>query len=182
MGSEGLKAGMSAAVDAIGLPDELDPGEQLDLLGLPAPTPEQARAIELRRGPGRPAGARNKRTLAWADYLLARHANPVEVLLQIAESRVDELVAALGCSKLEALQEKRHAAVAAAPYVMQRQATAIDLTGAPAIHLTINRGESRPASVGLGSLAGRILEVLDNQDVSDDEETELQQNGEASDA
>src|SRR6185369_3969640 len=128
-------------------------------LGLPAPTLEQARAIAERRGPGRPAGARNKRTLAWADYLLARHANPVE-----------------------ALQEKRHAAVAAAPYVMQRQATAIDLTGAPAIHLTINRGESRPASVGLGSLAGRILEVLDNQEVSDDEPTELQQNGEASDA
>lgn len=181
MPNEGAKAGMTAAVDAIGLPEAQDEAEQLDLLGLPpvSLTPEGAALLDGIRARGRPAGSRNKRTLAWADYLLSRHANPVEVLLQIAESSVAELVLTLKCSPLEALQEKRHAAVAAAPYVMQKQAVAVDLTGSPPINLTITRGDGAVAAgVGAG-LAGRIIEVLENQELSEGASDEVEHGGSA---
>lgn len=160
--------GLKTALDALA-PTASGPvaePEQLDLLGLPV-TPA-AQALAEKRGPGRPPGARNKRTEAWAEYLLARYGSPLEVLMQIANMPIVELVAGLGCSALEALQEKRHAAIALAPYIHQRQAVAVDLTGAPAINLTINRNSTQVVSSGVGSLAGRIVEVLDNQELSED--------------
>jgi len=124
---------MAIAADADG-----EGEEQLDLLGLP---PLRAGAILAeRRGRGRPPGARNKRTEDLVAWLLGKYPSPLEGLLQMANARVDELAAQLGCTPLEALQEKRHAAIAALPYIHQRQAIAVDVTQRNVVHLTLEMG------------------------------------------
>ena len=122
----GEKTAAALAIGERPLTDQAE--EQLDLedlLGLP----QTAALVDLqaRRGPGRPAGARNRRTTEFADYLLSRYASPMEVLAQVAVARVDELAAQLGCTKLEALQEKRLAAIALVPYLHQKQPLAVNL-------------------------------------------------------
>ena len=159
-------SGLPAVLDQLRPQDAPAPGaaepEQLDLLGLPVPkagavvpavyTPAPA------PGRGRPAGSRNKRTAEWADFLLTRYGSPLEVLAQIAKADVADLVASLGCDRLAALQEKRHAAVALAPYIHQRQAVAIDLTQRQAVELTILHQDLEPEP---DSLAATILGVVD---------------------
>lgn len=136
--------------------------EQLDLLGLPVGVAANGEVLR-KAGPGRPAGSRNKRTEAWAEFLLSRYASPLEVLAQIATERVDVLAASLGCGKLEALQEKRHAAIALAPYLHQRQAVAVDVSGVQPIELHLHRG----GVTATGGVVGRIVEVLTNQELSE---------------
>lgn len=97
-----------------------------DLLGLPRTGDAARRAISevVRRGRvgGRPRGLHNHKTEYWIAYLTSRYASPLEVLAQLATSPVDALARELGCSRLAALQEKRHAAEALAPYLHQRLA------------------------------------------------------------
>lgn len=138
-----------------------DEPEQLDLIG--AVKPEKFRELQERRGPGRPPGARNKRTQEWAEYLLSRYASPLEVLMQIANARVDDLRKAIGCTSLEALQEKRLAAIAVIPYVHQKQPMAVDLTKTSFVQLIIQ--ESEPAQVGDDlTLTARVVEAVKNDD------------------
>lgn len=110
--------------------------EQLELLGAPV-----NEAVELvraqRRKPGRPPGSHNKRTTEMAAYLLSRYSSPLEVLAQIMTAGVAELAAALGCSKLEALQEKRLAAIALKDHLHSKMPIAVDMTNHKIIHLTI---------------------------------------------
>lgn len=139
--------------------------EQLDLIG----APETAAVIQIRekRGPGRRPGARNKRTVEMANYLLNRYASPLEVLMQIATMRVDELSASIGCTKLEALQEKRHAALAALPYIHQKQPVAVDLNSRSIVHLTIVEGEAAPgnsAEEDVITLTGQIVDAAEKAD------------------
>jgi hypothetical protein len=100
--------------------------EPSDLLGLPQ-TGEAARRSVSERGRrepvgGRPRGLHNRKTEYWIAYLTSRYASPLEVLAQLATAPVDTLARELGCSRLAALQEKRHAAEALAPYLHQRLA------------------------------------------------------------
>lgn len=163
----GLSA-VLAEMDASGAAPAAEP-EQLDLVGLPPPRPG-ARFVDKPRGAGRPPGARNKRTQAWADFLLARYASPLEVLMQIATAPVDELVAKLGCKPLEALGEKRLAAIGALPYLHQRQPLAIDLTNNRVVHLHIGdaprAGETGDGGSGV-TLLGHVAEIVENQGVDD---------------
>jgi hypothetical protein len=108
-----------------------------DLLGLPRPIVAPDGAPE-RRGPGRPPGSRNRRTVQWVDFLLRRYASPLEVLAQMATARVDDLKNQLGCNALEAFQEKRHAAIALAPFLHQRQPLALNVTERKVVYLTIS--------------------------------------------
>lgn len=121
--------------------------EQLDLLGL-EPVPNRA--------PGRPPGARNRRTERMVEFLLARYPDPREVLLQMAATPVGELAATLRCTQLEAFQEKRQAAIAVLPYVAARQPVAIDLTTRGLVHLTIEDGQG--AAGAEAELFGTIVE------------------------
>jgi hypothetical protein len=141
------EAGAGTAV----LPDE---AEQLDLLGL-------RDVPEAKRGRGRPPGARNRSVQDVADYLLAKYRDPLETLVQMAGAGVEELAAALGCSRLEAWQEKRHAAVAALPYIRQRQPQAVNLGVSQAVHLTIVDMPGDEPRVSVGSM----VEVVGNQRV-----------------
>jgi hypothetical protein len=85
--------------------------------------------VEERRGPGRPPGARNRRTLDMVAFLETRYASPMEVLAKLANTDTDELARELGCKRLEALQERRHAAVALMPYWHQKMPMEVDVTG-----------------------------------------------------
>lgn len=141
-----------------GFEDENEPAEQLDLLGVPQ-TPELM-LLRTQRGPGRPPGARNKRTERTVQFLLARHQDPREVLLAMAEARVDELTAALGCSAYQAWQEKRLAAIGVLPYVAQRQPLAVAFTGVRPIHLHMHGMEDANGVRDDDSIAARLVGMI----------------------
>ncbi|MGH7090306.1 MAG: DNA primase family protein [Stellaceae bacterium] len=75
-----------------------------------------------------------------AAFLLARHRDPREILLEIAAANVADLAALLGCTVLEAAQEKRLAAIAVLPYLVSKQLIAVDLRKQSVVHLTIQDG------------------------------------------
>jgi hypothetical protein len=119
-----------------------------------------------KRGPGRPPGARNKRTERTVAFLLSRHRDPRQVLLEIAEANVADLAALYGCSLFEAGQEKRLAAAAVLPYIAQRQPLAIDVTKRSVVYLTINDGafeETRDDGIGI---AAQVVQIQQLSDVS----------------
>jgi hypothetical protein len=139
-------------------PSELDAApEQIDLLaGLGAPINDAVQKLRNARTglPGRPLHSRNKRTLEMAAFLLSRYTSPLEVLAQIATAPIDELSASLGCTKLEALQEKRLAAIALKDHLHSKMPVAVDITDRKIIYLTI--GDLPPSASGA---AGEILDL-----------------------
>jgi hypothetical protein len=120
------------------------------------------------RGPGRPPGARNKRTERSTAFLLSRHRDPREVLLEIAEANVADLAALYGCTMMEAGQEKRLAAAAVLPYVAARMPLALDVTKRSVVYLTLNHGEAIEATekTGIG-LAAQVVEHAQVIDIAD---------------
>lgn len=120
--------------------DDLPPGddsEQLslaDFLGLP----ERPDGQPGNRHTGRPLGSKNRRTLEWIKFLESRYGNPLEILCQIAFARVDDLKAQLGCTALEALQEKRVAAAVAVPFFVKRQPIAVNFEQQKVVYLNID--------------------------------------------
>jgi hypothetical protein len=156
--------------------DDLDPtsegpmpeAEQLDLLGLP----ERRGGTELApRKPGRPLGARNRRTQEWADYITRHYGNPLVGLAQLAMASVAELHVRLGCTPLEAMQEKRLAMIALLPYIAQRQPLAVDVTNRQVVYLNISdvSGGADPASAGAEmTITGALMEIVENQGLSED--------------
>ncbi len=154
------------ALDAAPADDVVEEQLELDdLLGLP----ETTAVVSLRekRGPGRPPGAPNRRTVEMAQFLLKRYASPLEVLAQIATARVDELSQSLGCDKLEALQEKRLAAIALLPYVHQKQPVALDVTNRNVVHLNITIEEAQPREEvdedKTISLTARVVDAIEDK-------------------
>jgi len=162
-----VKLAMAAAGEDF---DEAAP--ELDL-GLPAPRSAAGRALVEERRRGRPPGARNKRTAATVERLLARHEDPRAVLLAIAETPVDELVACLGCKPLEAVQEKRLAALGVLPYIASRQPLAIDLTNHRVINLTIVEGEATAAPILDHGEDEAVVKVVENQCIDHDGESDV---------
>ena len=143
----------------VGVPAPDD--EQLtlaDLLGLPETSALKALREEEAKTGGRPKGALNKRTVEWAEFLLARYASPLEVLCQIANASVVELVASLGCTKLEALQEKRLAALGLAPYLHSKMPVSIDVHNRNFVYLTINNTQ-----FAVGEGAGLTATVIEHK-------------------
>lgn len=156
---------------------------QLDLLAeagdeaLPvAPTPEAAR-----RGPGRPPGARNKRTEILAAHYVRRHGDPLEALIALAMGSIEHTATELhrtiqalkakgvpiavdtkgrelsGIDVAEVMKLKVRAAEAALPYLHARRAP-IDSDG-EAVLPVLNIGVGvqvgaggRPAATGGGGL------------------------------
>lgn len=166
--SDDDKAGLKAALEAVG-PGAAPGGEaeQLALLPLAPARGELVAQAEGKRGPGRPKGAANKRTEAWASYLLGRYASPLEVLAQVMSRSVDELRAELACSRLEALEIQLKAAKELAPYLHQKQPMAIDAGEGGLVSLTINAAPAAPASgqavEGRLTLDARVIEENDEK-------------------
>ena len=153
------RTGLAAVAEDLGAGQEIARAgdvEQLDMLGLELPPS--------RKPTGRPVGQRNLRNQRVADYLLARYRDPLEGLVQMAGLGVADLAAALGCTRLEAFAEKRQCAIAALPYLHQRQAIAVDLTTRQAVYLSIvdDSGEAPSDAVQAAyEAAGMVLETAE---------------------
>lgn len=167
-----------AVAIALGQVDELidDEDEQLGLFGEPA-TEEGRLRTRIKRGPGRPPGARNRRTERTVAFLLARHRDPREVLLELAEANVADLAVLLGCTLYQAAQEKRLAAIGVLPYVAQRMPLAVDVTNRQVVYLTIQEGQVEQSEQGGDSVAVRVLQNVEYQDVTDVEAEQVGQTG-----
>jgi hypothetical protein len=147
---------------------EDDEPEQLGLFGEPE-SPEGMRlAVNRGRGPGRPPGARNKRTERTVRFLMSRHRDPREVLLEIAEANVFDLAALLGCSPHEAMQEKRLAAIGVLPYVAARITPEVLNDNRQVVHLTIHEGRSDAALAGGTGATATVLQNVEYQEVEPD--------------
>lgn len=94
-----MSTGPKAAFEAVGgaqavvaAADAREDGAQLDMLAESDRLDEQlpiAPSDAAKRGPGRPAGARNKRTEALASYYLRRHGDPLEALLTLGMGSIE---------------------------------------------------------------------------------------------
>lgn len=141
-------------------------------LGLFAPAQTDAGTLKQsegsQRGPGRPPGAKNKRTERTTAFLMARHRDPREVLLEIAEANVNDLAGLLKCTLHEALQEKRLAAIGVLPYVAQKLPLAVDVTNWKGIRLVIEDTAGDPAIAGVGAVAQVLNDVVYEEVERDD--------------
>lgn len=117
----GVKAAIELAggageppVEPVPVQAPLFPAAELGAL----PEGRTARQAVLRgpRGPGRPAGARNKATLEWRDYLLQRYGSALIGLAEIAARSPADLALELGCKPLEAFDRQLKALIELAPY------------------------------------------------------------------
>jgi hypothetical protein len=130
--------------------DDAPPGsaEQLsleDFLGLP-PRPDGKPG---NGHIGRPPGSQNRRVKEWVRFLEARYGNPLEVLMQIAFAKVDDLRAQVGCTTFEALQEKRLAATVLVPYFASRKPIALNVEERKIVYLSIDMAPSNGEGVML---------------------------------
>ncbi len=113
-----------------------DPAEQLsleDFLGLPPRSDGKPATAQI----GRPPGSPNWRTKEWIKFLETRYGNPLEVLMQIAFAKVDDLRSQAGCTAFEALQEKRLAATVLVPYFTSRKPIALNVEERKVVYLNI---------------------------------------------
>ncbi len=125
------KSGLPALVDELragGSRVEVQPRLPLDL--------DEPDHIE-RRGPGRPAGSRNKVTADMVEYLRRNYADPLEGMAQIASTPVDRLAAMLACTRAQALQFIQAAQRDLAPYLYSKLPAGLSLEGAGVFKLTI---------------------------------------------
>ena len=170
----GLVTGAQAAVDAAGRPAPVEvagwaagprPAEarQGSLFGAEVPEPDGVGALapEVKpRGRGRPPGARNRSTEEWSRYLLTRYRSPLVGLAEIAQAGPAELAAELStgsgedaevCTLVEALRLIMSAQQALAPYLHQKQPTAIDGGGVAMMQVVIHAGD--------GSEGGQAIDI-----------------------
>jgi len=116
---------------------------QLMLLGDSGPALIEDEAddqVIANRGAGRPAGAINRATREFRDYILARHRSPLVTLARLQSADPLELAKQLGCKPQEALDRIIRAAECLAPYLHQKQAIAVDVSNTKTVFLTINDG------------------------------------------
>lgn len=123
------------------------------------------------RGPGRPKGARNKRTEELARYILGRYRDPLIGLADVVSTPIDALASALSCDKLEAAEFWRKCAGELLPYVHQRKPQALQVEGASAGMLMIVdlRDGGQGGGQAVASEFGLGMRIEQNQGVSEDE-------------
>lgn len=163
--AEDRKEGLAAAVDALmgqtgqtqGRAEALAAmrAEQLALLPSPVAIEDAAAGDEQaqRRGPGRPAGSRNRSTNDWVDFIAARYRSPLLFLAETFTRPAAQLAAELGCDRLEAFKLQVTAAKELAPYMHQKQpvAVAISAEGEVTLHLVMPR-PAAPTQPGDGAI------------------------------
>lgn len=142
---------------------------QPDLLGLPITQRVQDLRIKRERA-GRPPGARNRRSEEVAQWIVDHIGDPLVMLAQVAVIPAEELAAAASCTVLEAMVEKRLAAIAVLPFLHRRQPLAVDVSNHRVVHLHIGEGPP-PAAPGAGeagvTLLGTVVDIEENQGVDD---------------
>lgn len=166
-------SGLASAVElARGLQPSPDAPETTgDLFGVLPADPDGTGELDAPAGPrgrGRPPGARNRSTDEWARFLLTRYRSPLLGLAEIAQATPQELQAALGGAPTaanpdgvtlpECLRLIMQAAGTLAPYLHQKQPTAIDAGGTGMLTLIIQKGDA--GGVGEGA---RIIPAGDEE-------------------
>lgn len=123
-----------------------------------------------RRGRGRPAGSRNRRTEDWARLVLTTHRSPLLVLADFYSMPVEELARRLQCDLLDAAKLQITAARDLAPYVHQRlpQAVNLDVSGnLPVLHLHMGSSEPLPAvDAALEGVSIVMTDIMEKQGLS----------------
>lgn len=165
----------AVAVVSAALPPEEEDEAQRSLWDEPESAGGQSKVAHVNRGPGRPKGARNKRTERTVAWLMSKHRDPRECLLAVTDMHPADLAHLLGCSFHEAVQEQRLCASVVLPYVAQRQPLAIDVTNKSVVYLTINEGGQVGDEAGGLGLAGTILDNVEFQDLSADDTSRVGQ-------
>ncbi len=167
-GPAATAAGIRAAVEAVGAGEPPKPAEQLALMPLPA----IGGAVTLddapegpNRGPGRPPGARNKRTEEWIGYLSSRYRSPLVVLAEIYSRPTEEIARALQCKKAEAFGMQLEAAKQSLPYWHQKLPQAIEIEGRNLVGLTLIVQDA-PAAAEPPTEIARVIEHQPNQQLS----------------
>ena len=134
---------------------------QADMLGLP-PVPETRQADLARRRPGRPVGARNRRSEDSARLAVEKFGDPIWHGLALATMPTEELALRLGCTPLEAAELQQRERSIVLPYIHARrpQAVNVDLN-LPTLVLADPRAYAAMAA------QAATVEVLDNQSLSE---------------
>ena len=132
---------MAAAIEITG-PGEppVSEAEQLPLLPdmRPKPDPDRQEAeVSGERGPGRPPGARNKRTQKMVEYITNHYGSPLDRLAQLYSADPAELAKKYKIKIEHALELMKSAAVAALPYVEQKRPISVDIEGKGTFQLII---------------------------------------------
>lgn len=102
-----------------------------------------------RRGPGRPRGSKNRRTEEWTRFLLASYGSPIEALAKVMRAGPARLARELGIDTVEAFDRWAKVCVELAPYLHQKQPTAVAVDGAPAAPLFIGVSQQFVAAMGV---------------------------------
>lgn len=160
---KGRRSEIEAAAAALGGEDEAD---QLGL-ALLAPEAavgdalnEPAAAVAVRRGRGRPPGARNRRTTEMVEFCERVLGEPLLVkAVRVVGVDTRALAKGLSCSKLEAYRLQMQVLVAALPYMHQRLPLAVDVSARVAVPLSIFTG-GEPGET-LDQAVERAATVLD---------------------
>lgn len=154
--SEAIEKGesMDDVVQA-GLFEELEPGETGNLS---APSPLSAALPSAGRRPGRPKGAKNRRTEAVTAWLLSQHRHPLSVMMEAYSMTPAELAERIGVEAssdnlLDIFKLQVRMAEAVAPYVAQKLPQAVQLDAAANLSISfggvdLSGGVSSPARAG----------------------------------
>lgn len=128
------KSGMPAALEQVMASADDDPRDEPEQVEMFEPV-AVAQALNARaaggapisageRRPGRPPGAKNRRTVELVDFLERRgRRNPLDFLSALWSAPTDELAVELGCDRLDVVKLQRDAASAALPYWISRMPT-----------------------------------------------------------
>lgn len=147
----GVEAVVARAVEdgvagqAMAAQPSLLPLPEVGLLGEAA---DGAPVAEASRRGGRPAGAKNRKTKEWVEYILRRYPSPLVALAETMSRPVGELARELGCTALEAFDRQIEAAKHLAPYLHQKLPTAIEVGTPEGIPLWLAVSPAMAAAVG----------------------------------
>lgn len=161
----GLKAAVNELMDGAAAAVDAADDAQMDLLPLTRMAADRGIAVAGPRRAGRPAGARNRSTQEWRQFLLTMHASPLQAMMQAYSMPTDELAKLLSCTKHEAFKLQMQCAKECAPYLHQKQPLAIDTGDQGLINLTINLGQQGQVvdAKAVEALAVEVLNTVDQE-------------------
>ena len=133
-----------------------------------------------KRGPGRPKGARNRRSEALSKWLMTQgYTHPAVRLAAIMDADTNDLARALGCKRIEAFQEQRKAASDLLPYFEGRILPRTDSGEQPLPHFHLHLGDDAVSLAGARPSGGAIMagkKIEENQCVEYLEEVPSHEN------
>lgn len=175
----GEKTGVAAAISQIDPRDVPVPGseapEQLALLPLCPIVDNQGARTEVSPagGRGRPAGAKNRSTEEFKNYILSKYSHPLQGLAEMYSRPVVQLAKEMGLNYptfdqlFRLLQLQKDCMKELAPYVASRMPQAVNIDGPGLMTLQIFGGENNGAPAGERPVTMLNGESQQNQGLSE---------------